>query len=202
MNTRQLVIGSLVVVAAVAALWWSGTAENPIRGAMREGWIVSREHLSPEGRPTPITDPLEEFANSLVEPPGAGIPGRTYVPAYAQIRLGSGRGKLDLATTLSIHNSSVENPIVIRKVSYHGTDGSLVETFLDHRIGLKPLATIEFFVAAADLRAGSGANFLVEWETPITSRSPIAEAVMIGTIGTTSYSFVSQGRSETTRHRE
>ena len=202
MNTRQLAIGSLVVVAAVAALWWSGTADNPIRGAMREGWIVSREHLSTEGRPARIIDPLEQFADSLIDPPRTGTQGRTYVPAYAQIRLGSGRGKLDLATTLSIHNSSVDSPIVVRKVSYHGTDGSLIETFLDHRVGLKPLATIEFFVAAADLRAGSGANFLVEWETPISSQGPIAEAIMIGTIGTTSYSFVSQGRSETTRHRE
>ena len=53
---------------------------------------------------------------------------------------------------------------------------------------------MEMFVPADDVRGGAGANFLVEWaaDGPITE--PAIEAVMIGTSGTTSYSFVSQGR--------
>jgi hypothetical protein len=51
------------------------------------------------------------------------------------------------------------------------------------------------FVPVNDLRGGTGANFIVEWASPSTVAEPVIEAVMIGTIGTTSYSFVSQGRS-------
>ena len=46
------------------------------------------------------------FAGSLVEVPSQQIAIRhtVYVPAYSTIRLGGGQGKLELATTLSIHN--------------------------------------------------------------------------------------------------
>lgn len=194
MSARRLLTGSLVIAVTAAAFWLIGTSDNPLREATHTGWITSRERLSPDR--APAQDPLAQFASSLVDPPAeAAVEGRVYVPAYAQIRLGSGRGMLDLATTLSIHNSSAEHAIVLRKVSYHGTDGALVEAFLDRPVGLKPLATIEFFVAAADLRAGSGANFVIAWAAPAAVSEPVAEAVMIGTIGTTSYAFVSQGRT-------
>jgi hypothetical protein len=192
MNARQWMTTSLLLAGAVAAFWLIGTADNPVREAMQVGSTAGRERLAGE-----TTPPLEAFASSLTEPGSAEmtVRGRLYVPAYAQIRLGSGRGKLDLATTLSIHNGDVDQPVVLRRISYHATDGRLVETLLDRPVALKPLATVEFFVPADDLRAGSGANFVVEWAASARSMEPIAEAVMIGTIGTTSYSFVSQGRA-------
>jgi hypothetical protein len=62
-------------------------------------------------------------------------------------------------------------------------------------VALKPLGTIEMFVAKEDLRGGAGANFLVEWAADGPISEPVMEAVLIGVLGTTSYSFVSQGRT-------
>jgi hypothetical protein len=195
MSARRWIISSVVIVAAVAAYWLIGTAQNPVRDAMQVGVMASRERLAERAAGT-MPAPLDQFAGSLVEPVPAttAVKGRLYVPAYAHIRLGSGRGKLDLATTLSIHNSDGGHPVVLRQVSYHGTDGRLVEALLERPVAIKPLATIEFFVPADDLRAGSGANFVVDWGTPAGASEPVAEAVMIGAIGTTSYSFVSRGQ--------
>ena len=46
-----------------------------------------------------------------------------------------------------------------------------------------------------DLRGGTGPNFLVDWAADGPIAEPVVEAVMIGTQGATSYSFVSQGRA-------
>jgi hypothetical protein len=62
-------------------------------------------------------------------------------------------------------------------------------------VALKPLGTIEMFVANEDLRGGTGANFVVDWAADGPMSEPVVEAVMIGVLGTTSYSFVSQGRN-------
>ncbi len=43
--------------------------------------------------------------------------------------------------------------------------------------------------------AGRGAIFLIEWAGGEAISDPAIEAVMIGTVGTVSYSFVSQGRA-------
>jgi hypothetical protein len=49
------------------------------------------------------------------------------VPAYSSIRLGSGRGKVDLATTLSIHNTShsYDSPVITTRQRAHRTGGAL-----------------------------------------------------------------------------
>lgn len=205
MNARRWIISSIVVasVGAGAAYWLIGTAHNPVREAMQVGVMASGERL-PERVGGAAQAPLDLFAASLIEPvpSSTAVKGRLYVPAYAHIRLGSGRGKLDLATTLSIHNSDGGHPVVLRKVSYHGTDGRLVDALIDRPVAIKPLATIEFFVPADDLRAGSGANFVIEWGAAAEASEPVAEAVMIGAIGTTSYSFVSRGQATKTASGE
>lgn len=139
-----------------------------------------------------------QFAGSLVEPPPASAltaRGSVYVPAYAAIRIGGGKGRLELATTLSVHNVSRDAPLVIERIDYHDTAGQRVQVFLSRPIALKPLATVEAFVPAEDVRGGSGANFNVDWAASGPIAPPAVEAVMIGAIGSASYSFVSVGRA-------
>ena len=50
------------------------------------------------------------------------------------------------------------------------------------------------FVARDDRRPGMGANFVVDWAADGPISEPVVEAVMIGTQGNVTYSFVSQGR--------
>lgn len=138
------------------------------------------------------------FRGSLVEPAPVAqrvLRGAVYVPAYATIRIGGGKGRLELATTLSLHNVSRETPLIVERIDYHDTEGRRVQAFLDKAVALKPLATIEAFVPAEDVRGGSGANFIVEWSATGPIAPPAVEAVMIGSIGSASYSFVSPGRA-------
>jgi hypothetical protein len=143
-----------------------------------------------------LSNPLLMFKASLAEasPAEAKIRGTVYVPAYSSIRVGCGRGRIDLATTLSIHNTSREKPLLVERVDYHNTEGQLVQSHVNTPVALKPLGTIEMFVANEDLRGGTGANFIVDWAADGPISEPAIEAVMIGVHGTTGYSFVSPGR--------
>jgi hypothetical protein len=143
------------------------------------------------------TDPLTGFRASLTEVPDVTRPvgGAIYTAAYASIRLGSGRAALRLAATLSIHNPSETLPLVLERVDYFDTAGTLVQGFLSRPVAIKPLATVEFYIPEDDVRGGSGANFVVRWSAQAPIAEPLAEAVMIATLGNNSYSFVSQGRA-------
>jgi hypothetical protein len=200
MSGKNLATGGMVAI--LVALWLSAlaTSDNPVGEGTEQGREMLLGLRSKRERPEVerSSDPLIRFASSVSEPSPSATPkiqASVYVPAYAQIRLGSGRGRIDLATTLSVHNSSRETPIVLRSVTYHNTEGELVEQYLGRPVALRPLGTIEVFVPEDDLRGGPGANFLVNWASVSPVPEPVIEAVMIGRIGPTGYSFVSQGRS-------
>ncbi len=119
-----------------------------------------------------------------------------YVPAYASIRVAHGRSVVQLAATLSIHNTSRDRPLILERIDYHNTEGQLVQAHLDRPVALKPFGVLEIFVSAEDQRGGAGANFLVEWASDGPISEPVIETVMVGTAySSTSYSFVSQGRN-------
>ena len=121
--------------------------------------------------------------------------GTVYAPAYSAIRAGGGKTRIDLATTLGIHNTAEDKVLVIERIDYFDTNGRLVQTYLAQPVAVKPLGTIEIFVPRDDTRGGTGANFLVGWAAAGPIAEPVVETVMIGTVGNTSYSFVSQGRA-------
>jgi hypothetical protein len=141
-------------------------------------------------------DPLAGFRSSLVEVPDVTRPvaGAIYTPAYASIRAGSGRAGLKLAATLSVHNTSEILPLVLERVDYFDTAGTLVQAYLSRPVAVRPFATVEFYIPEDDVRGGSGASFVVRWSAQVPIAEPMVEAVMIGTLGNLSYSFVSQGR--------
>jgi hypothetical protein len=59
---------------------------------------------------------------------------------------------------------------------------------------MPPLATIRFVVAEKDVKGGSGANFLVRWESADPVNLPVVESVMIGAQSGQGISFTSQAR--------
>ncbi len=121
-------------------------------------------------------------------------PGRTvYVPAYTGIRYYD-EGKIyPLAVTLSVRNIDPDRGIVLELVDFYDSDGKLVDRYLAEPVRVAPLATAEFFVPERDMRAGSGANFLVNWSAASPVYEPVIESVMIGTSGTQGISFAAQG---------
>ena len=148
---------------------------------------------------SPAPQPLSAaFATSLTSPPPAESlhnRGAFYVPAYSSLRIGSGRTRLDFAVTLSVRNTSGTAPLVVEAIDYFDTSGALVQKYLDGTIALRPLATIEVFVAADDVRGGTGAHFDVKWAALGPISEPVVETVMIGSSGTNGFSVTSAGRA-------
>lgn len=163
-------------------------------------WLVGTFDVMRRTEPTDLSPPpdLATHNESSLEVELPADPrtarGGAYVPAYAAVLGGEGNEQIRLATTLGIHNVSRDRALVLEGISYHGTDGRPIHSFLDRPVALKPLATYQVFVPARDVRGGAGANFLVHWSAADGVAPPVVEAVMVGTIGTRSYAFVSVGR--------
>lgn len=182
-NRRSLALGAAALVAIAAAVLWYGLSSGPLDRGSRSG---------PDS-----SDPLVRFAEALFSPePQASWTNRgtVYVPAYAGVRFGAGRAELQLAATLSIRNTSTTRPLNLASIDYYDSAGALVQRYLTEPIALKPLGAIEVFVEAADMRAGAGAHFLVDWAASGTISEPVIETLLVGVSGTHGYSFVSVGR--------
>ena len=145
------------------------------------------------------TQPSLEQANAAaLTPVPAGelnVTGAFYVPAYSSVLLSQGKLRVDFAVTLSIHNASQDKPLVLRRIAYFDGSGKLVEDYLKQPIALKPFATVEVYIPEQDVRAGTGANFLVDWASVGEIAEPVTEALMLGSVGNRHFSFISQGRA-------
>ncbi|WP_138505874.1 DUF3124 domain-containing protein [Nostoc sp. PA-18-2419] len=117
-----------------------------------------------------------------------------YVPVYSQIYHHNRQEIFELAVTLSIRNTDLNNPIVITSVRYYNSDGKLVKQYLERPIQLDALASTDFFINRNDTSGGLGANFIVEWVAQTEISEPIVEAVMIGTDFQQGISFTSIGK--------
>ena len=189
MNPGALLARSLLVLLIGLAVWLLVEQRITVRKERQE---ASEEAAARQSNPVLL------FESSLLPVPSGGarpVRATVYVPAYAVIRASSGQTRIKLATTLSIHNSSRDKPLVLERVDYHNTEGDLVQGFLEQPVALKPFGTMEMFIPEEDVRGGTGANFVVDWTADGPTSEPVVEAIMIGALGTTSYSFVSQGRT-------
>jgi hypothetical protein len=138
----------------------------------------------------------QSFSSSLTAMPSEnlGVSGAFYVPVYSSVSMSQGKSRADFSVTLSVHNASETRPLVLRRIAYFDTGGKMVESYLKAPVALKPFATIEVFVPAADIRGGTGANFVVDWAATGEIVEPVVEALMFGGLGSGHYAFISQGR--------
>jgi hypothetical protein len=138
----------------------------------------------------------QNFAGSLTAIPAENlaVSGSFYVPVYSSVSMSAGRLRGDFSVTLSVHNSSETKPLVLKRVAYFDTSGKMVESYLKSPLALKPFSTIEVFIAATDVRGGTGANFVVDWAAAGEIAEPAVEALMVGSVGPGHYAFISQGR--------
>ncbi|WGV23906.1 DUF3124 domain-containing protein [Halotia branconii] len=117
-----------------------------------------------------------------------------YVPVYSHIYHHNRQENFELAVTLSIRNTDINNPIIITSVRYYNSDGKLVKQYLERPIQLDALASTDFFINRNDTSGGLGANFIVEWVAQTKISEPLVEAVMIGTDFQQGISFISPGK--------
>ena len=138
----------------------------------------------------------QNFAGSLTALPteNLAVSGAFYVPVYSSVSMSAGRLRGDFSVTLSIHNASETRPLILKRIAYFDTSGKMVESYLKTPVALKPFSTIEVFVAATDVRGGTGANFVVDWAAASEIAEPAVEALMVGSVGPGHYAFISQGR--------
>ncbi len=117
-----------------------------------------------------------------------------YVPAYSHIYTGNREQPFLLTVTLSIRNIDPDHPIKIIAVDYFETQGKLLKKYIDTPVTLKPLDSLRYIIPQKDKSGGSGANFIVRWESDKPVNPPIAESIMIGTQSQQGISFTSRGR--------
>ncbi len=117
-----------------------------------------------------------------------------YVPAYSHIYSGARETPFSLTITLSIRNIDPKQQISITAVDFYETQGRLVKKYLKKPYLLKPLESIRYVIAKKEDAGGSGANFIVEWNSKKCTNPPIVESIMIGTQSQQGVSFTSRGR--------
>ncbi|MCP4118418.1 MAG: DUF3124 domain-containing protein [Desulfobacteraceae bacterium] len=118
-----------------------------------------------------------------------------YVPAYSHIYHGNKETPLLLTVTLSIRNIDPERRFKVTVVDYYETQGKLLKKYLNKPVFLNPLESIRYIVPQKETTGGSGANFIVEWQSEKEVNPPIIESIMIGTQSTQGISFTSRGQA-------
>ena len=117
-----------------------------------------------------------------------------YVPVYSHIYSGDRERPFLLTVTLSIRNIDPKHQIKIILVDYYETQGKLLKKYIDKPVILKPLESLRYVIPESDKRGGSGANFMVAWQSDKFINPPIIESIMIGTQTQQGVSFTSRGR--------
>ena len=117
-----------------------------------------------------------------------------YVPAYSHIYIRDAQRSMNLATTLSIRNTSPDTALTLSTIDYYDSNGNPVRSYLDTARTLGPLASTYVVVETDDIRGGVGANFIVRWHAETAIPPPVVETVMITTASTQGISFRSTAR--------
>ena len=137
-----------------------------------------------------ILNPVVSSAENIELSAGQTV----YVPIYSHIYSGAKARPFDLAATLSIRNTNLKSSISLVSVKYYDSEGRLVKDYLAAPVGLNALASTRYIIAESDRAGGSGANFIVIWQSEKPVNPPIIEGVMIGTHSGQGISFVSRGQ--------
>jgi hypothetical protein len=117
-----------------------------------------------------------------------------YVPVYSHIYSGDREQPFYLAATLSIRNTDRKYAIAITAVEYYDSEGKFLKHYLEKPLALGAMATRRYVVPESDKSGGSGAKFIVAWQSDQPVAEPLIESVMISTKTQQGISFTSRGR--------
>ena len=117
-----------------------------------------------------------------------------YVPIYSSIFYDNGKQTIELAATLSIHNVNPDASVTILRADYYDTNGKLLKKYIEKPLVLSGLQTTNVVIEKSNTAGGSGANFLVEWQSKQDVTSPLIEAVMINAQSNLGIAFTTNGK--------
>jgi len=122
-----------------------------------------------------------------------------YLPVYSHLWHGNLNAKghpeaLQLSALISIRNTDPASPIRVISARYYDTGGKLLREFVPSPKTLAPLGTLELFVERREAEGGSGANFLIRWQSDTPVSQPVTEAIHADLNSLRTVSFVTVGR--------
>jgi hypothetical protein len=106
-----------------------------------------------------------------------------YVPIYSHIwygdRIGSDKtpAKNLVSALVSIRNTSLKTPIRVLSARYYSTEGKLLSEHIPKPVMINAMGTLELFVERKESEGGSGANFVIQWDSNTATNSPLVQAV-------------------------
>jgi hypothetical protein len=106
-----------------------------------------------------------------------------YLPVYSEIWHGDRvidikrPVKKLVSALISIRNTSFKTPIRVFSASYYSTDGKLLTEYIQKPVLIAAMGTYELFVERKESEGGSGANFIIQWDSAVMTNPPIVEAV-------------------------
>ncbi|MEF8797311.1 MAG: DUF3124 domain-containing protein [Salinivenus sp.] len=163
-------------------------------------WVACQPSSPTEPNVEPPPSHLDSLVAGSAAPADQGSPTKRvrsqtlYVPAYSHIYIRDAQRTMNLATTLSIRNTSPEVPLTLSTIDYYDSNGDPVRSYLDTARILGPLASTYVVVDVSDIRGGVGANFLLRWHAEQPVPPPVVETVMVTGANTQGISFRSTAR--------
>lgn len=122
-----------------------------------------------------------------------------YLPVYSHILHGDVDSKGNPEKTLvsalvSIRNTDLTKSIRITSAQYYDTDGNKLREYVTSPRMIKPMGTYELYVPRSDSAGGSGANFVISWQSDNPANPPIVEALHLNLPAGRSISFITSAR--------
>jgi hypothetical protein len=124
-----------------------------------------------------------------------------YLPVYSHLYHGEVHPKTGkpsetlVSTHVSIRNTDLKTPLKVISARYYNTEGKLLREYLPAPQTIPPLGTYELFVPRTDSSGGSGANFIIEWNTDKPINPPLVEALHADIREARTLLFVTTGRA-------
>lgn len=117
-----------------------------------------------------------------------------YVSIYSNVYSGPKKREFPLGPMLSIRNTDPEYAITILRADYYDDKGQLAHRYIREPLKLAPLASHHYYIEEYDKKGGSGANFIVKWESEKKVNQPIIQGIMLGMKSGQGVSFVCPGQ--------